>query len=135
MDHTADVLVRAYGDQLEEAYINVSKAMYHVILDRYDVGGGKEERITAEGGDGEELLHNFLSELLFRFETDAAIYRVNEMEIKKAGEGFELEALCSKGDYDPDRQGRGTEIKAVTYHMMEIREREEDWMVQVLFDI
>ena len=133
-DHTADVGVRAYGATISEAFKNAACGMidiiFHNSVPKVQAQGGY--RIKLEGQDIEQLLVEWLNELLFIFTTEHIV--ISDYEIVVDEGSCSLEAEVS-GEILSEDKLRGTvEIKAVTYHMLHVKQNAH-WEVQVLFDI
>ena len=117
LDHTADLMIKGYGSDLEECYANLAYGMFDQTVDLRDVTPSETREVDVTGFDDEDTLYSFLSELLF-IETYENIV-LKEFDVKIDG----LHITCT---------ARG-EIKAVTFHMMDI-DRDTP-SVTVLFDV
>lgn len=132
IDHTADVGVKAYGKNLAEAFENAAKAMFDIITDKSEIESIGEYDINLEAPDLEQLLVDWLSELLFLNSAKNLVFgffKVNLDEKKNS-----LSACIFGEKYNISKHKIGTEIKAVTYHMLEVKNK-KPFHVQVLFDI
>jgi SHS2 domain-containing protein len=129
LEHTADVMIRAYGSTLEECFQNAAYGMMDQILDASRVEAKVEETFAVEGGSREDLLYNFLSEVLFIFDAKQLALGTFHIAFKAGG----LECRASGERFDPEKHSPKQEIKAVTYHMLQVNEREPS--VTVLFDV
>ena len=65
LDHTADVLIRAYGKTLAEAFEHAAKAMFDIITDNSEIESMGQYTIELEAPNVDQLLVDWLSELLF----------------------------------------------------------------------
>ncbi len=130
-EHTADIGLRAWGKTLGEAFENASAGMGKIISDS-KVKPQKEFELEVEADDLEGLLVLWLSELLFVFETKYILFKDFDVEIDE--KRFKARGKCRGEVIDSSKHEIKTEIKAVTYHLLKV-EKNEDWMVQVLFDI
>ena len=74
LEHTADVMVEAYGATLEECFANAAYALTDQMLDACKVRPKAEREIVVEGHDHESMLYNFLSELLFVFDVTGMVF-------------------------------------------------------------
>lgn len=134
VEHTADVIIRAYGDTLEEAFAEAAQAMFDVITDSTPIERQRPIEFTVDAIDRESLLVNFLSQLI-------VIHEIERVVLGHFAVTFtaptSLHVMSYGEPFDPKRHGQGIHVKAVAYHMLEIREpsKESDAMVQVLFDI
>lgn len=130
LEHTADVGIRAYGDDLEEIFENSARGMFKLIRGEMEVEAETGRSFELEEEDTESLLVAFLSELNYLSETEGLIFTSFEVSIR---EGRRLEASCRGAPFGDDRQNLGLEIKAVTWHLLEI-DTEEGW-ARVIFDV
>lgn len=129
LDHTADALLRAYGESLEECFASAAVGMFDIIADLSSVNCVGESRIIVKNSSMDGLMVDFLTELLYLYEVEGVI--ICDARVKIDGET--LEATVKGEAIDPQRHHIKTEVKAVTYHMLEINE--EKGFVQVLFDL
>jgi SHS2 domain-containing protein len=129
LEHTADVLVKARGSSMEECFSNAAYAMFDQMVDLRTVKPVGEVKVTLIGDEKEELLYDLLSELLYIHEVEDVI--LSEFDVRFTGEGVECKARGEK--LDLERHEPRAEIKAVTFHMMEVDEGEPS--ITVLFDI
>jgi len=132
IDHTADICVKAYGNTLDETFENAAHAMFDVITDNSEVESTGEYDITLEAEELEQLLVDFLSELLFLHSAKNIVFgffKINIDEKKK-----KLFAKVYGEKFDFSKHKTGAEIKAVTYHMLEVKNK-KPFHIQVLFDI
>ncbi len=132
MEHTADVGIRAYGAGLGEVFRNCALGMMSLMLDLEKVRREKRIRIEAEAGDREALLVAWLSEVLFHVEAEGFAFGwFTEVELSD-----EKAAAWGWGEpLDPARHGLKLEVKAPTYHGLELREDGGMWVAQVIFDV
>ena len=131
LEHTADVGVRARGESLGELAVACAEGLFAVIVEE---GAVREERsvaIEVAAESAEELVHEWLRELLFRFGAEGLVF--GRFEVEAAGP-TRLRATCHGERFDPARHG-GTEVKAVTYHEFAVEQTAEGWTAEVLFDI
>lgn len=132
IEHTADVGIRATGKNLEEALAEAARGMFALITG----GGTIESRIErhisiAHTGDMELLLVDWLSELLYIHDVEHLVFGDFSVSV----DGKNLSATARGEVYDRKKHGYGVEIKAVTYHMLEIQTHKKGVTINVLFDI
>lgn len=129
VDHTADMMVRAFGDTLEECFGNAAYALFDQTVDLSNIGTAEETEFRVTGIDDEDRLYSFLSELLFIEDCDNLILR----EFDVIFDGDDVVCRARGETLDRTRHRVRSEVKAVTYHMMEI-DRDTP-SVTVLFDV
>lgn len=132
LDHTADVGLEAEGATLAEAFANAATGMYSIMVRLDRVSEPVQRRVEVEAEDAEGLLTAWLLELLFITEVEGLVFR--RFDIQDASDTH-LAAVTHGERLDPDRHPKGTVIKAITRHMMEVKETPKGWRLRVLFDI
>jgi len=135
LEHTADIGIAAYGKTKREVFINTAKGMFEIIA-----GGTKDlkenfyDKIKLEADNPEGLLFAWLNELLYISETKLVI--LSKFKIKELSD-YHIEAEVGGAKINPPSVKIEKEIKAVTYHRLEIKKDEESglWSAQIIFDI
>jgi SHS2 domain-containing protein len=131
VDHTADVGIIAYGDNMKQAYANAAKALFSLITELDDVNDVLYRDVDLTAPDEESLLVGWLNELIYLFDTEnilfrrADITRLNSTRLKARSYGEKV---------DSSRHKLKTGVKAATYHMLKV-DKTNGCRVQVLFDI
>jgi SHS2 domain-containing protein len=131
-DHTADVGIRVMGRTLEEMFAHAAYALFDLLTDLKKVRQKISLEISVRGADREDLLVRWLSELLFLCESQGYLFK--KFSFSHLEPDF-LEAIARGEFFDPARHRFKTEIKAVTYHQVEVREKDGAWEGRVIFDI
>jgi SHS2 domain-containing protein len=135
IDHTADIGIVAYGKTKREVFINAAKGMFEIIAgENRDLKENFYAKIKLEAKSLEDLLIAWLNELLYISEVKLVI--LNKFIIKELSNGqIKAEVGGTKINHLSIRIKR--EVKAVTYHRLEIKKDEESglWNAQVIFDI
>ena len=118
---TADIGFKAYGENLNEAFENAGLAIFNIISDTSDItpSSAKSFGITAE--DEVSLLYDYLEELLFYHEVDFMLFCEFDVCIKNEDGLYHLDATIMGEAIDWSRHERKTEIKAITFHMMDVK--------------
>ena len=116
---TADIGFRAYGKNLNEAFENAGLAIFNIISDTDDIDSTKEISFEITSEDNVSLLYDYLEELLFYHEVEFMLFSQFDVEI---GENFHLKATIKGEPIDWDKHERKTEIKAITFHMMDVKD-------------
>jgi SHS2 domain-containing protein len=130
LEHTADVLFRAYGDDPNELFENAAEALESVMIDLKGIDVKGVKRVNLSSDTYENLLFDWLSEIIVLFEVDSfAIRKFNVKIIDKS-----LSAECSGERIDKRKHKLKLEVKAVTYHNLEIM-RHVRYYVDVTLDV
>ena len=134
-EHTADVGIRGYGSTLEEAFEAVALALFDVMVDVRKVDPKECRDVEVEEEDLEALLYSFLEELLVIHDVEGLVFGDVKVEIGKAENGYRLTARAC-GEPLSEKHGPKEEVKAITYHEMEIKQLPDGrWMAQLVPDI
>jgi SHS2 domain-containing protein len=132
IDHTADVGLKAYGKTLSEAFENAAKGMFEIITNKSEIESVGQFDIKLEAPNLEQLLVDWLSELLFIHSSQNLVFGFFKLDVDEKKPGLSATVFGEK--LDISKHKIGTEIKAVTYHMLEVKKK-KPYHVQVLFDI
>jgi SHS2 domain-containing protein len=132
LDHTADVGLAAAGDTLGELFEAMSEGLLELILPERRVNPSQTREIRVEAEDPESLLVDYLGRLCYAVESE--YFAVADVQVRRASETF-VEAELRGESLDPQRHEIGLEIKAVTYHRLEVAHRDGRWHGRVIFDI
>ena len=132
LEHTADIKFQAFGKSLNECFENSALAM---IYSQYD-GKIKErikKKIKVKGKDLENLLYNFLEEILFLIDTKE--FLISKIKIKISKDKKNLEASLI-GD-EIKNYKLTWEVKAVTYNEMFVKHdlKNKKWVAQAVIDV
>jgi len=130
-EHTADIGVHAYGRTLEELFANAARALYE-IQGRYVVAQRAVYKVELEAADTAELLAHWLAELLFLFNARQLYFDRFRLRIT---DGTKLVAQMDGGPVDFSQSEASEEIKAVTYHQLEVKQVPDGWTARVIFDV
>jgi SHS2 domain-containing protein len=136
-DHTADVQVRSWGSSLEEAFSQTAYSLMATITPNLKIITPKVEReITIEAEDKEALLFDFLSEFLYIFDVDELVFnQINVCSIEKFNDNYKLRATLKGEKFDLNKHEIGIEVKAITYSFLNIEEKHESTVIDIVFDI
>ena len=134
LEHTADEKFLAFGKDVEEAFSNAALATFAIMTDVEKVKPVIEKKISVSGKNKERLLYEFLEELIFFVDTESFLLSsVESLYITNESGLFKLEAKLL-GD-DAINYEVTTQIKAVTYNDMFIKEERNLVTIQVVHDI
>ena len=129
LDHPADLKIQVYGKNLEELFTNTALGMMTFLYPKKVaiINHETKKEIRIRANDLKALLVDWLSELLYLSDTNDVCY--NDFDFEKLKED-ELVAIAF------GRRVKAKEdIKAVTYHGLEVKQTSKGWQAIVLFDI
>ncbi|OUJ19120.1 Archease SHS2 domain containing protein involved in activation of tRNA ligase RtcB [Methanonatronarchaeum thermophilum] len=133
LEHTADAQFIAYGRTIEEAFENVGLATFEAMLntDRIDL----EEKIEIDlhAQQIEELVYEWLSELIFLFSANNIVFNKFDVNIDRDEDGFKLSGSILGEKIDMEKHKIHTEVKAPTYHGLSVKQN-DFFEIKVLLD-
>lgn len=132
IDHTADVGVKAYGKDISECFENAARGMFDIITDKSEVESTGQYNVELEADNLEQLLVDWLSELLFLHSAKNLVFGFFKVEVDEKKSSLKGTFYGEK--FNLSKHKVGAEIKAVTYHILEVKNK-KPFHVQVLFDI
>lgn len=130
-EHTADIGIKAYGKTIEETFGNSALGISNIITNTEQVEPTKQIQIKTEAENLQALLYEWLEEIIIKFDTKRLIFSKFKVNI----ENKKLEATCRGEKFKTDKHIIGTEVKAITYHMMNIEETKKGWEISFVPDI
>jgi len=131
-DHTADMGIRVRAATLPELLEPAARGLYAVIGDLTAGADSEPVRFDLSSNDPAFLLRDYLAELLVLFECDARIVTAFDVSI------FNDHRLTATGQarlVDPRRSAYHHEVKAITYHELEIRSIPGGYEATIIVDI
>jgi SHS2 domain-containing protein len=133
IDHTADFGIHVYGTDSKELFANAAWALFDVITEIDPLIGLDSCHIEVSGDDWSDLMVNWLREVLYLWNGKELL--VKKVRILSLSE-TELSATVDFDPFNPDRHVIKTEIKAVTYHQIQVnRTPSGEWEAMIIFDI
>ena len=132
LNHTADLGIQIRGTSLMDLFENAGNALMHVMLRVKIPGKTRSIKISVSGNDLADLMVRWLGEILYLFEGDHLV--VTSISIHSINSS-QLEATLETVPYDPEIHEVLSEIKAVTYHQIQVTNKGEIWEARVIFDL
>ncbi len=133
LEHTADVMFRAYGKTAEEMLCNAASALFQAMVDPTTIAAQESWTVELEGDDLEDLAYRWLSEIIFLFETESAVFSTFSLQLKQ-DEKMRLYGKIGGERIDLGRHAFENEVKAVTRHKFGIK-KNQIWCIQVVLDV
>lgn len=159
INHTADLGIEVYGEGLQELFSNAGFALFDIMTDISRVKETTKKVITVEGNDLEQLMVNWLNDLLYLFDVEGLLFkkfevkevanrswesgvesresgvRIQDSGLKTRGSRLILRALIAGECYDPDRHVIETAVKAATYHQIQVVKENDRWRARIIIDL
>ncbi len=135
LEHVVDAFIEAHGKNLEEAFESAGMALIDTMIHIEKVDEKTEENMKSSGWDLKNLLYNWLEDLLIKVTSEGKVYSSFKVKIRKKEGAYELEAVARGEDLDISKHKPKTEVKAVTYHMMDILQDQKAVILRFLLDL
>ena len=130
--HPADIGIEAYGPTLAEAFEQAAAALMSVILDPGLVETQSSKIVEITANDIEQLLVRWLSEILYIY--DGKKFVSKDFSVS-ALTPTSLTAIVRGEPLSPTMHRTKLDVKAVTYHQIQVREEVGGGVVRVYLDI
>jgi SHS2 domain-containing protein len=132
LDHTADAGIIVQATTLEELFARAAWAMFSLLTDVPIIQPRLSTRLSVEATDRPALLVRWLAELNFLHVTRHELYcRFDILSLSDT----QLVAEVRGEKVDLTRHSVYTEIKAVTFHGLQIEPMGSGWKAQIIFDL
>lgn len=129
LQHTADLRLEVFGKTQEGLFMNASEALNEILAPASGRNPAEElkEEIRVQGPNLNVLLVDFLNEILSRSHVNKQVCKVKNLKLK--GNSVEAElAIYPIKKFKED-------IKAVTYHEVDIKKEGNIFKTNLVFDI
>ena len=131
-DVTADIGFYAFGKNLNEAFENAGLAIFNIISNTNNISPEKSIEFEITSEDDVSLLYDYLEELLFYHEVEFMLFSEFIIEIEKTDDDYHLKAIIKGEDINWDKHERDCEIKAITFHQMEVNMSDDVWLKAIV---
>ena len=128
----ADLLVAAEAETIGEAFEQIAYAMFNIITPLEGIAEKEEFTLEAGGTDLKSLLFNIMDEFLYINDVEFLVPKKIDMVVDI--DNLKATAKCIGERFSQETHETGIAVKAVTYHMMEIKETADGWYVRMVFD-
>src|SRR3989344_508309 len=128
----ADIAFRAHGKTVEELFENSGLALTETMADLQKISLKVQREIIMEGKNEQELLYNFLEELVYIKDVDGILFKNFKVKISQN----KMQAQCGGDTLEKiGRQNLRNDVKAITMHIFEIKKENGQFSATVVVDI
>jgi SHS2 domain-containing protein len=131
LDHTADLGIIVRGEDLKTLFETAAKALMHLMIRGKSKAKSTDMDITISGQDLPDLLVRWLGEILYFFEGEDLVVTFIHIHFLSL---TRLDAVLKTVPFNPTVHRIHNEIKAVTYHQVQVVKKGSVWEAQVIFD-
>ena len=135
IDHTADIACEVLGDTLEELFTASIEAWRSSVVEETTYCEREIKKFKLKASSKEQLLVDFISEINYYLFTRNWLFNlVLKLEIKQRNDTWILSTEIGGMPVSQDVEIK-QEIKAITFHQMNIEKRENKYYTLIVFDI
>jgi SHS2 domain-containing protein len=134
-DHTGDIGIEIDAPDPGAVLVDAALAFTETITDPAPLSPDDSAELVLSAAALDLLLVEWLSELLYRFETTWWLPRGGTADVQQTADGWTVRARLIGGRIDPARHEVRVAVKAVTYHALELRETPAGWHARVILDV
>lgn len=132
LDHTADLRIRIIGTDAADLFKNAGLALFDLVTETDHLGSCEVAAVHVTGDNPADLMVNYLRELLYLWTGKQKLVKlIDIVHISDTA----VTARVSTDRYQPERHEILNEIKAVTYHQIDVSHTTKGWEATVVFDI
>ena len=136
LPHMTDAYIEVQAATLSAVFEDAAFAMFDVMTDPTAVATEFTDQFDVTAHDRVALLHDWLEQLLLKFDLDGKVYsrfKVEKIETKNGN--LHLVGKARGGLFRSGRHPAKVEIKAVTYHRMEVKTTGKGYLVRYILDL
>ncbi len=133
---TADIAFEAWADSLRDLFIVSSDALVNVMVEDLDTIKKKESKlIHLQNIALDLLLFDVLQEIIYYKDAFRLILRLDSAEIAENKGQFLFKGTARGELIDPQRHRLAADVKAVTFHQLQLNNNKGMWNAHVVLDI
>ena len=136
IDHPADIAVEVSAENYEDLFIISAQAWKDSVVDELSPNNLEEKILEFNENSIEELLVHFLSELNYLLLGSKWITTgVKQIKINKLNNEWNLRAIILGIPFNEQQLNIKIEIKAITFHQMDVKFIDGKFITRIVFDI
>jgi SHS2 domain-containing protein len=136
LDHTADIAIRIQADNLEDLFATAWEAWRNIVFENQPLMLSQQRLFEVEADSVEELLVESLKEINYFYLVKGLIFlSCDKLAIKNNRNNYILHARLNFDIFDAEKYQPAAEIKAVTYHRLNIKNLGNQLQTDIVFDI
>ena len=124
-EHTADIGLRVRAADLDGLLAEAARALFStIVVDLATVRPLETLQFAVAGQAADELLHDWLAELLYTFDVRRVLLAQFVVHVGDAG----LTATARGEPIDFQRHQLDMEVKAITWHGLTVQRNSDGWL-------
>ena len=130
---SGDFMFEAGGETLQRLFESCAAATFSAMTDPAKVNSILEHNIAVWADSLEELLVDFLSELIYLKDTEKIFFTETVIDLNI--DDISLKAVARGEKIDYGKHEIRADVKAVTYHDLKIAKNDKGYRVRVILDL
>lgn len=131
----ADIAFEAYGKNYNKLFENSALALFEMAVDLSTLKTKIKKKIKIEANSIENLLYDFLSEILYLKDAEQLIFSKCSVKIEGKNKKYTVNAELFGDIINPQTHKLENDIKAITMHMFKIEKIKNGVKATVVVDI
>jgi len=132
VDHTADLGITVTGLDPKDLFEKAAHSMMRIMIEERPSGKTSSLQLSVSGEDYADLMVRWLGEILYLFQGEGKV--VTCIEICSITQSH-INATLQTVPFNPKQHEVSAEIKAVTYHRIEVVCENGRWKATIIFDL
>jgi len=134
--HTADIALEVQADDLNSLFIDAANGWKNIVIENSETQLHNVRSVKLASLEAEDLLVQWLSELNYFLTVHQWImHEIQSLNIRTAKNELILEADVGGETLDAERHYIYCDIKAVTYHQLNIEKIANQYQTRIIFDL
>jgi SHS2 domain-containing protein len=132
LTRSSELAIKVFGKSQAELFANSAFALFDLMTDVGKVEAREQLPLEVEGVDRDDLMVNWMRELLYLYQGSG--YLLREFKVLEAKETY-VRGEVGGEKYDPDRHEMQREFRAVAHHKSRMEKTGDQWTAQVIFEL
>jgi len=132
LNRSSELVIKVFGKSQAELFANSGFALFDLMTDIEKVQGQEHLPVEVEGMDRDDLMVNWMRELLYLFQGSG--YLLKEFHVADVKENYVRGEVVGE-KLDPDRHEIQREIRSIAYHQSRMAKTGDQWTAQVIFEL
>jgi len=131
---TADVAIESRGDTLEELFSASAMATFEVMADISGIQPEIKKVLHLENSEIDGLLFDWLAEIIYLKDAEFMLFGKYDIKITK-NTNYQLDAEILGEEINQSKHDLRCDVKAITFHLFEVYEKDGKWISRFILDI
>ena len=131
---TADVAIESRGDTLEELFTASAMATFEVMADTGGIQPKIKKTLRLENSEVDGLLFDWLAEIIYLKDSESMLFGKYNLKITK-DTNYQLDAEILGEEINQSKHDLRCDVKAITFHLFEVYEKNGKWISRFILDI